>query len=172
MAAPVRARLPVTLLAAVLVLTACSGGDPMNAPRESLEQQPTLAQAVDSLGEMAAEVERRLGAELGLTAWSTSQEAGESLCGEGEVEDARVAYLPTRALAGGVPDADWERAVDVLVDVVSGYGFGPPETVVDDPGEHEVVLVDEREALVRFGTLQNATLEVVTGCHLLGSTPS
>jgi hypothetical protein len=167
-----RARLPGVLLAVVLALPACSGGDPMNASREALEGQPTLEQAVDTLGEMAAEVERRLGGELGLTAWSTSLQAGQSFCGEGEVEDARTASLPTRKLTGGVPDADWERAVDVVSDVASGYGFGPPERVVDRPGEHEVVLVDDREALVRFGTLQNATLEVVTGCHLLGSTPS
>ena len=55
----------------------------------------------------------------------------------------------------------------MLVEVAEPYGFDRLITVVDRPGEHEVELRGEPEALVRFGALENATLDVVTGCHLV-----
>lgn len=51
-------------------------------------------------------------------------------------------------------------------DVAAESGFGPPFTVVDNPGEHEIALQGEREAVLTFGTLQNATLAISYGCHL------
>jgi hypothetical protein len=65
-----------------------------------------------------------------------------------------------------VPDAQWPQAAQVVADVAGRAGFGPAETVVDRPGEHEIVLRGERGALLRFGTLEHATLAVETGCHL------
>lgn len=133
---------------------------------EDLRELPSLEQRTEALTQMVGQVEQRLAAELGLSDWSTSDEGSQALCDDGQVEGARMAFLPTRLLPGGVADASWRAAVDVLVEVAGPYGFGAAETVVDNPGEHEVVLHGERESLIRFGTLQNATLDVLTGCHL------
>jgi hypothetical protein len=65
-----------------------------------------------------------------------------------------------------VPDAQWDRAAVLTEQVLRDFGFGAAETVVDNPGEHEVVLRGQLGALVRFGTLANATLALETGCHL------
>lgn len=161
------------LTAAVLLLGAagCSTeGDPVpSTSREQLSERPTLEEQTERFEQMQDEVQERLGADLGLTAWTRRESGDTGLCDNGEVPDARVAFLPGRLLTGGVPDAAWQSAVDLLAEVAEPYGFDRVERVVDRPGEHEVVLHGEHEALVRFGTLQNATLGVTTGCHLLAS---
>ncbi|MEX2290685.1 MAG: LppA family lipoprotein [Mycobacteriales bacterium] len=50
--------------------------------------------------------------------------------------------------------------------LVVDSGFGAAETVVDQPGQHEIVLQGERGSRLRFGTLSNASLALETGCHL------
>ena len=163
--------LPAAATAVVLLLAAagCStGGDPVPyTTREQLAQRPSLEEQRARFEQLQDEVQERLGAELGLTAWSPLDSETTAACDNGEVPEASIAFLQARLLTGGVPDASWQQAVDVLVEVAEPYGFDSLERVVDDPGEHEVVLRGEHEALIRFGTLQNATLGVTTGCHLM-----
>lgn len=86
-------------------------------------------------------------------------------CGESAEISGTTASLPSLLLTGGVPDAVWTQAADVVADVVGEAGFGAVDVVVDNSGEHEIVLRGERiVAAVR--TLANATLALQTGCHL------
>lgn len=131
-----------------------------------LADRPTSEERVAELTRAQDAVRARLEQELGLTRWSDTELGGGAGCAEFPVSDGRTAFLSGLTLTGGVPDAHWDRAAVLTEQVLRDFGFGAAETVVDNPGEHEVVLRGQLGALVRFGTLANATLALETGCHL------
>ena len=75
--------------------------------------------------------------------------------------------------AGRVDDRAQQEAAlaqrptaELVVTTAADDGFGSAETVVDEPGQHEIVLRGERGSRLRFSTLTNATVAMETGCHL------
>jgi hypothetical protein len=166
----VKARLAAAGATVLLVLTGCtqSGGDQMSEREQQnaqLRERPTSEAEVARLTEAQEAIRARLEA-VPLGPWTSSLSEGTAGCGDLDKSDGRTVFLPGLFLEGGVPDDAWPRAVDAVAAAAEGYGFGPAEVVVDNPGEHEVVLRGERGALLRFGTLENATLQLETGCHL------
>jgi hypothetical protein len=157
-------------LLVLLLMTGCADGGDLVSDKQSqndaLRERPTLEQEQQRLTAVRDEIRDALSARLGLTAWSQADEGNAAGCADYPDSDGYTAFLPLLALSGGVPDATWDSAVSVVEEVASRAGFGPAETVVDRPGEHEVVLRGERESLLRFGTLQDATLRLEAGCHL------
>jgi hypothetical protein len=160
------------LCAALLVVTGCtesSGGSSMNERQRQdavLQERPNLEAQVARLTLARDAARDALAQELDLTAWSDAEDAGGAGCGEFSESSGETAFLPTLVLTDGVPDALWPRAVEVVERAAGEYGFGPAETVVDRPGEHEMVLRGEWDALLRFGSILDATLSLETGCHL------
>lgn len=132
---------------------------------EALRARPSLESEVARLTGVRDAAAAALAERVGLPGWQPVGEVDYALCGD-DTGDARIALPPSLLRTGGVPDDRWEQAVAVLAEVAAEAGFGAPETVVDEPGEHEVVLRGERESLLRFGTAANATLALETGCHL------
>ncbi len=139
--------------------------DPAKA-RQELLQRPTLEDEVTRLTAVQGAVRDALTAELGLDRWTELNDPSRAGCADFADLDAETVFLPGLLLTGGVPDAQWPAAVDIVVRVAGRGGFGPPETVVDNPGQHEVVLRGERGSLLTLGTLANATLSLEAGCHL------
>lgn len=64
------------------------------------------------------------------------------------------------------PDTRWDDAVRIVAEVTGEYGFGPPQTIVDRPSDHEITGFDSYGAKYLFGTAANTVLLVSTGCHL------
>lgn len=164
----------VALLLTCLLLPACSTteGDDVQRSEQALEAlraRPSLESELARLTDLRDAVAAALGGRVRLTGWEPVGETDQSFCGD-DTGDARIAMPPTLRRTGGVPDDRWQQTVEVVAEVAAGAGFGPPETVVDAPGEHEVVLRGTYESLLRFGTLANATLALQTGCHLSEST--
>lgn len=131
-----------------------------------LRERPSLEAEQARLTAVRDAVRDRLAEELGLTPWSEADQGNAAGCADFPDSSGYTVFLPTLLLEGGVPDGSWARAVQVVSTVVGDEGFGAPEVVVDEPGQHEVVLRGERGSLLRFGTMQNATLHLETGCHL------
>lgn len=131
-----------------------------------LRERPALEAQVARLTEARDAVRDALAAEVGLTAWSDTEQTGGAGCGELDESDGRTVFLSTLLLTGGVPDEKWPRAVEVVERTAGEYGFGPADVVVDQPGEHEIVLQGEWESRLRFGSILDATLSLETGCHL------
>lgn len=139
--------------------------DPSEAAAE-LRERPTSEAEVMRLEQLRQEVRDQLSSVLGLSAWS-DVEGSEAGCADFSGQNGRTVFLKGLLLTGGVPDALWAQAVEVVSEATAGYEFGAPVTVVDQPGNHEVVLRGARESLLRFGTgSANATLQLETGCHL------
>lgn len=162
----------VLVLLSLLLMTGCTDdrGDPVaeeQSQNAALQERPTLEQEQARLTSVRDEVRDALSTELGLTSWSVADEGNAAGCANYPNSDGYTAFLPLLALTGGVPDQQWADAVAVVEGVAAEAGFGAAETVVDQPGQHEVVLRGERESLLRFGTTKNATLSLEAGCHLL-----
>ena len=136
-----------------------------------LRGRPTLEQEQARLTAVGEQVRDALSSRLGLSMWSQADPGNAAGCGDDPDSDGFVAFLPLLALTGGVPDGQWNQAVTVVEEVAGGAGFGKAERVVDQPGQHEVVLRGERESLLRFGTTLDATLRLETGCHLPQAPP-
>ena len=102
-------------------------------------------------------------------AWSDLGSADEAGCADFDDLLGRTRFLSSLLLKGGVPDSQWAAAVKVVAEVAGPAGFGAPVTVVDRPGQHDVVLRGERGSRLTFGTLANATLALEVGCHLPAS---
>ena len=140
-----------------------------------LAQRPTAEQAVARLTEARDAVRDRPARELGLTRWIDRGNTNSAGCADFPDSRGITSFVESLGLEGGVLDEQWTRAAELVETTARGYGFGAAETVVDQPGQHEVVLRGERGSLLRFGTLMNATLALETGCHLpaaVAATPS
>lgn len=165
----------VALIAALLLLgsAGCShqGGtvDDKTAARATLLKRPTLEAETARITAVRDAVRNALDARLGLDRWSDLGSADEAGCAEFDDLKARTRFLSSLLLTGGVPDAQWPAAVKIVAEVAAPAGFGAPETVVDRPGQHDVVLRGERGSRLTFGTMANATLALEVGCHLPAS---
>lgn len=155
----------------VLIVTGCNDNsrgfmETRQQQEAELASRPTSEERVAELTQARDAVRDRLRAELGLSNWSETDIAGRSGCSEFSSSRGNSVSVPALLLTGGVPDAQWDRAAGLVGEVMAAYNFGPVEVVVDNPGEHEIVVHGEWGALLRFGTLANATLALGTGCHL------
>ena len=131
-----------------------------------LAQRPTAEQEVARLTEARDAVRDRLASELGLTRWSDRGNANSAGCADFPASRGITNFVASLGLEGGVPDEQWARAAEAVEATAGDYGFGAAETVVDKPGQHEIVLLGEHGSRLRFGTLMNASLALETGCHL------
>lgn len=131
-----------------------------------MAQRPTAEQEVARLTEARDAVRERLAGELGLTTWIDRGNANSAGCSDFPDSRGSTNFVASLGLEGGVPDEQWTRAAELVEAMASDFGFGAAETVVDQPGQHEFVLLGERGSRLRFGTLMNASLAVETGCHL------
>ena len=160
-------RLTAALL--VLLLTGCSAErDPVAdklSQNAALRERPSLEQEQARLTAVQDQVREALAARLGLTAWSL-MEGGGAGCADYPDSDGSTTFLPFQVLADGVPDAVWDQAITIVEEVAGPAGFAKAETVVDEPGQHNVVLFGERESRLTLGSILDATLSVDAGCHL------
>lgn len=131
-----------------------------------LRGRPTSESEVVRLTEAQEAVRTALETDLGLGPWADTGTGGNSGCPQFDRSNGEIRSLASLLLEGGVPDEVWPRAAELVQQTAAQYGFTAADVVVDRPGEHEIVLRGEWESLLRFGTLANATLRLVTGCHL------
>lgn len=158
-------------LLVLLLMTGCvgDGGEPVSDKQTQdaeLRERPTLEQEQERLTAVRDDVRDALGQRLGLTAWREPDAGNAAGCADFPHSAGFTAFLPLLLLSSGVPDAQWAEAVTVVEEVAGQAGFGAAETVVDRPGQHEVVLRGERDSMLRFGSMIDATLALETGCHL------
>ena len=155
-----------------MALTGCGSDrgvgpeDDRTSQETELAQRPTAEQEVARLTEARDAVRDRLAGELGLTSWSDRGNANSAGCADFPASRGITSFVASLGLEGGVPDAQWTRAAELVAATGADFGFGPAEVVVDQPGQHEIVLLGERGSRLRFSSLTNASLALETGCHL------
>jgi hypothetical protein len=161
-------RLATALTALAILAAGCasggSEGDDMNEKLVTLAQRPTIESIKVTYEQMQARLRDRLSAEVGPMQWVNRENFSGAGCGDGV--DGQSLTLDGWKSEGNLPDARWGDAVRIVAEVTSEYGFGPPQTIVDRPSDHEITATDPYGAKYLFGTAANTVLLVSTGCHL------
>lgn len=160
-------RLVIALTLAVLAAGCTFGGserEDMDEKLATLAQRPTIEDIRATYEQMQARLRDRLSAELELMHWVNRENFSGAGCGDGV--DGQVLTLDGWLSPGNLPDSRWDDAVRIVAEVTGEYGFGPPQTIVDRPGDHEITGFDHYGAKYLFGTARNTVLMVSTGCHL------
>ncbi len=155
----------------LLMLTSCSA-DERDPVADRLDQQaalrerPSLEQEQARLTAVQNQVREALSTRLGLTTWSQVDGADSAGCADYPDSDGSTSFMPGWVLTDGVPDAVWDQAVAIVEEIAGPAGFRKAETVIDQPGQHNVILRGERESVLTLGSILDATLRLEAGCHL------
>lgn len=164
------ARLLAMVAAAAILAAGCaaqnSEGGTVEQQQATLAARPTIDEMTARYERMQAELRQRLVDEIGITDWDKISELSGSGCGDfSDVPTAESRSLTSWGSEGNLPDARWPQAVAIATEVTGRYGFAPPEVVVDRPGSHRIVGTDQYGATYKFGTINNTSIGVSTGCH-------
>lgn len=156
---------------AILAVGCASGGSELNDMDEklaTLAQRPTIESIRAVYEQMQTRLRDRLTAEVGPMQWVNRKNFSGAGCGDGV--DGQSLTLDGWKSEGNLHDTRWGDAVRIVAEVTGEYGFGPPQTIVDRPSDHEITGFDSYGAKYLFGTAANTVLLVSTGCHLPAST--
>lgn len=160
----------MALLLVSLVIAGCGTGEPSEGEkmdiRAQLAQRPSLEEITARYERMQAEVRDQISNELGPFEWVNDETRLESFCsGDFSNLGGRTMFLDRWTYEGSIPDSQWPRAVEIVTEITSRYGFGEPNVIVDKPGNHEFSGFDQYAANYTFGTAVNTTLTTDTNCH-------
>lgn len=169
----IRTMLGAVTLSGVMVLSGCGGGDE-NMTRDEqvaqLLQRPDIDQIVTQYEQMRQEIAAQLSSELGLPSWEINEIRGsEAGCGRSFPDvglDGGIRSLKTLISKAQLADGKWGRALEIAAVAAGRNGFGPAQTIVDRPGQHNAEFHDSYGGRLTLGTQINTTLSVRTGCHL------
>jgi hypothetical protein len=137
-------------------------------PQTGLDARPRTGEVVARYEQMQQRIRDQLDSELGPFPWQVRSEGDRAGCG-GEFAGSPgvVVYLPRWGFEGGIPDADWPRAKQIVTDITAEYGFTTATLQIDRAGDHETSAADEAlGAQYNFATQANTSIAVTTGCHL------
>ena len=101
--------------------------------------------------------------------WQWNSTSTTITCG-GELRDTGGVQVLTRHayFDGPIPDSTWASALNLVRDTASTLGATDMSVFTDRPGEHDVEIVGENGAQVRFGTRIGSTLSARSDCYLRG----
>jgi len=107
-------------------------------PQTGLDARPRTGEMVARYEQMQQRIRDQLDAELGPFPWQVRSEGDRTGCG-GEFADSAgvVVYLPRWGFEGGIPDADWPRAKQIVTEITAEYGFTTATLQIDRTGDHE-----------------------------------
>ncbi len=170
--APVLAALLAALMAALVA--GCGTGlseEQMADKRAELAQRPSIEEISARYEQMLDWVRERLSVELGPFQWVNRETGRGSGCSGDFTNLGGVSrFLDRWTYEGNIPDAQWDRAVQIVAEVTREYGFGQPKHVVDQPGNHQVGGFDNYGGSYTFRTRGYTILAAETNCHFPAAT--
>lgn len=157
------------LLTLLITMTACGGTVRDREERlAELRARPDQATAAAELRSLVDQVRGRLETELGIDGWFPfGRGPSRSACiGNTDIKNAEEMGLKNWGRTGPIPDNQWPRAVQILIDVTAPHGFDRPSSPVSRPGQHDVTIRNQYGAEISLGTSVNTSIGGRTGCHL------
>ena len=151
----------------VLLVGACGTEQGKDSGKEpGMNDRPSMESTIESYERMRDAMFAALEAKLGPREWrvsSTNDQLGRAGCAEDP--DGETAFLPSHVFTGTYERADWKQAAEIVEKVGREHGFDDTATVVDRPGDFELVGEDTYGGRYEFGMAKNTTLGQRTGCH-------
>ncbi|MFK0249602.1 LppA family lipoprotein [Amycolatopsis azurea] len=171
------------LSTAMALVTACSsthavpGDTPDTATVEErelaiLRQRPDIGSAVARHEKLLAALRGALSARLHWGPWDGGADMREnslptSCSPEFFAIDGQRVTLPLwYAASTDLTSPQWIVARDLVADIAAGHGFRRGRVASDEPGNYTISFTDDDGAHLTFGAFRNATLTLITGCHL------
>ncbi|MTD53647.1 hypothetical protein GKO32_06560 [Amycolatopsis sp. RM579] len=137
-----------------------------------LMQRPDIDEATRHYQQLDNELLQALSQAIpSLSPWQGDDDGSGSSCGgdyPGIDFDGDTYSFPSHFVTGNLPDADYEKALEVIGSVAQRYGFAPrPQRLHDAPGSHDAMFHNVNDdGEISFGTALNTSLRVSLGCHL------
>ncbi|MGL4306625.1 MAG: LppA family lipoprotein [Mycobacteriaceae bacterium] len=138
-----------------------------NEANQQLMDRPTLEDTVARLTQMQEDIITALSTAIPTIAWKPYREPGGAGCDQPlTISDGHSRTLTGWSIEGGISDADWPQALDIVTRIARSYGFAEPGFYVDKPGRHDARYQDDLGNYFSFGTYLNASIAIGTGCFL------
>lgn len=161
-----RRRLALALV--VLALAGCAMGNDEPTEEElaaELAARPPIDEAVQIQDQMLADIRAAIDTAIGPQDWVREERVSESGCrdfpGMGGTERTSDRWV----IEGGVTDQEWDLVEQAVTTVTAEHGFDPPSVILDEPGDHVLMISRDDGAIVDLGTQVNLVLSATTGCH-------
>ena len=162
-------------MVAVAISSGCSHGMSTEELEEEMTARPPMEQMLDRYEAMRREMVQALDVEIGGLRWAADpvqMGASRSGCSTGgAITEAQEVETIGLLAEGTYESADWHRSAALVLEVGRRFGFDDTATVVDRPGDFEVVGADEYGAVFHYGMAVNTILTLRTGCHLWEDRP-
>lgn len=159
-----------------LLLTACGNGAPLNSTSqaaETLAQRPTFEAAEQDYLNLLRESRAAIASTSPQVTFSGEPvRANETLCKApfDQVEGRRSGlYRIEGEGQGAITDAQWPTALAAVAAVATKHGFGAPQAIKDEPGDHVVAFYGPYDEELSFGTKVNTILGLYGACFLLAA---
>lgn len=156
----------IALICAVLLVSGCSG-KAENVSSIDFSSRPSLQSVVEKYDSMLQEMKSELSKVFPAASWSEFQQ-GTSIDVDvpgapGQVVNySSAAWVAELALRGD----DRGKALKVLEEVGTRFGFAAPQTVKSADDHLEVTGTDQLGARYEFSSGAKTTLSYLTGLHL------
>ncbi len=135
-----------------------------------LESRPDINQIMANYTDMRDKLAQRLTAELDMGDWQDLHDGRESGCANEfpNVDRYDVVRHNLDRLSNdrSISTEQWPKAVEIISNVASTYGFNRTGPRVDKPPSHYITILDQYGAELFVGTEQQTVISVTTGCHL------
>lgn len=164
----------VVVMLCVAVFAGCDdlGEDPMKTQGQfdKLMQRPDLEQAMQRYEKIQREIRAKLKDEFDLSEWKKGggDDQPDSYCSDFPDVDGLDAgnYHWAGRVAEGSVIPDWDRAVNLVRQIATRYGFDKVTLDAGNAEDRTLELIDHRGAKLLLGSRGNTVLRISTGCHL------
>lgn len=142
----------------------------MNKARAELMERPSSEETVAQYDAMFTEVRAAIVVVFPLLRWKAAGEGNDSGCSKPfDHLNGETHFLSRWYIEGGISASDWPRAVTVVSDIVTKYGFSGAAALADSSANRQVTFPDAYGGHLDFGSGVNAVMSVTTACHLPNS---
>lgn len=172
MTAPRAARLTPTLTLIVTLLLAASacGGHMFDRDQRlaELRARPDQATAAAEMRAVVDQLRTRLETELGIGGWAPfgGPLTRAGCIGHSDIPRAEEITVARLGRSGPIPDAQWPRVLQILIEVTAPHGFSNPSSPAAKPGLYDVTVKNQYGGYINLATSKNTTIGARTGCHL------
>lgn len=138
---------------------------PTSDPQAALRSKPPFEAAQEQYRRALRDMADRVGALVPGLTWQIKEDSWRG-CGGAYAKRSAVQVYVYIVFAGPVPDDKWAPALAIVKDGAARLGASDMTTLVDNPGDRDVVFGGADGIEIEFGTKVNTILSAKSDCRL------